>query len=214
MLLTVVHHVFSHPWVHTAPPLLCLITYSQEKSSTVLAEAWGPHPTMHWAELQKATPHPECRLLSWCWKDAVKAFLLTLRWASSATIPPLFSLITPPNHSPFSRSHEGLYVRTNDSREISSQRSDGWKKVTLIPAFWQVATSWPEEVPARQFQTNRRMASKIPLAQIILTYFLLKWEGKDWQHCLKCSEGLLRHSGSHHLWDSFTPEAVFQFITL
>lgn len=41
-----------------------------------------------------------------------------------------------------------------------------------------------------QFPTHRRMASKGPLVQIILTDFFLKWEEKPWQHGLKCSRGV------------------------
>lgn len=40
---------------------------------------------------------------------------------------------------------------------------------------------------SQRIQTNRRMASTIPLVPIILTYFLWKRQGRDWQHCLRRS---------------------------
>lgn len=100
----------------------------------------GPNPTIYQTELLKATPHSVSCYFN-AQKDTVNAFPLMLWWAFSSMLSPRFFLTTLPGLRPFSRSHEGLFIHTDDGRRISSQRSDGRKNMTSISAPRHVATS-------------------------------------------------------------------------
>lgn len=182
-----------HPLFHSDPPLLWFVPYLRGSAPHSAGSLWGPDPTTHWTELA-ASSSTAGLLASGCFdaeKRTANALPLILWWASLSTqCPSPFLSQKPARSQAFCKASLGpLHLQW---QWWENELSETWwaKEYDIFFCPPGTVLFLTQRGVCWQFPTHRRMASKGPLVQIILTDFFLKWEEKPWQHGLKCSRGV------------------------